>query len=205
MYTPSHFAFNDRAGLLEFMRRYNFATVVSQVEGVPFASHLPVAVEENEAGEVLLLAHFAKNNPQWQTLAEQTALVIFNEPHAYVSPSLYEKTQNVPTWNYLAVHAYGRVRLISDDAEAFALLEKQMAFFEKAYLTQWSTLDAGYKNALVRGIVAFEMTVERLEGKQKLSQNKSEHDQQTVTAHLLDSADTVAREVGERMQQLYGK
>lgn len=199
MYVPSHFAFTDRAEIVAFMRRYNFATVVSQLNGEPYASHLPFVVEET-ADEIRLLAHFAKANPQWQHWADQTVMVIFSEPHAYVSPSLYEKEQNVPTWNYVAVHAYGVPELISDETRAFGLLEKQMAAYEPAYLDQWNRLLQDYKNAMIKGIVAFEMTIQRLDAKNKLSQNKSAQERHNVREHLLDSDDSTARAIGEMMQ-----
>ncbi len=215
MYVPAHFAFTERAEIVAFMRRFNFAALVSQVEtplpptggegsGVGlFATHLPFILEERNEGEIWLLAHFAKANPQWKNLEEQTALVIFSEPHAYVSPGLYAKELNVPTWNYAAVHAYGQARLISDEAATFSLLEKQMQAFEKEYLEQWSGLPEDYKNAMVKGIAAFEMKVEKLEAKQKLSQNKPEQDRANVMAHLLESDDGAARLTGENTATFY--
>ena len=205
MYVPAHFSFTESDDIVAFMQRFNFATIVSQVDGLPFATHLPFTIEERGAGEIWLLAHFAKANPQWKDLETQTALVIFNEPHAYVSPSLYSKEVNVPTWNYVAVHAYGKVRFLEDEAAMFNLLEKQMQSFEKQYLEQWTRLPDGYKNGLVKGIAAFEMKVEKLEAKRKLSQNKPEKDQENVTDHLLKSEDGAARQIGEYMQKLYQK
>lgn len=205
MYVPNHFSFTGEPDILAFMRRFNFAVIVSQVDGVPFATHLPFVVEEPGDGRICLLAHFAKANPQWQALEGQQALVIFSEPHAYVSPSLYEKEQNVPTWNYVAVHAYGVPRLIHDEKASFDLLEKQMQVFEKQYLEQWTHLPAEYKSAMVKGIVAFEIPVEKLEAKHKLSQNKSDRDRQNVMAHLLESEDGTARAIGEMMQAEYEK
>ena len=184
------------------MRRFNFAAIVSQVDGLPFATHLPFVVEE-EAEQIRLLAHFAKANPQWRSLEGQTALVIFNEPHAYISPSLYEKEQNVPTWNYVAVHAYGKPNLILEEKSVFDLLEKQMQAFEGEYLAQWARLSQEYKNAMVKGIVAFEIPVEKWEAKWKLSQNKPEQDRVKVAAHLLESQDGVARLTGEMMREFY--
>lgn len=205
MYVPPHFSFTERAEIVAFMRRFNFAAIVSQVEGLPFATHLPFVVEENEDGQVRLLAHFAKANPQWKSLEGQMALVIFSEPHAYVSPSLYSKEQNVPTWNYVAAHAYGQAKLITDEAATFRLLEKQMQTFEGGYLEQWARLPQDYKNAMVKGIAAFEMPVEKLEAKWKLSQNKPERDRENVMAHLLQSEDGAAGQIGEYMENLYQK
>lgn len=201
MYTPTHFAQTDTATLVAFMRRFSFATIVSQVAERPFATHLPFVVEHSEDGQVTLLAHFAKANPQWQNLEVQTALVIFSEPHAYISPSLYEKELNVPTWNYVAVHAYGQATLITDEAQAFELLEKQMQTFEKEYLIQWSGLPQEYKNAMVKGIVAFRLNVSQLEGKEKLSQNKKAGERERIIAHLAESPDGAARQIAELMQQ----
>ncbi len=201
MYTPSYFAQTDTATLVAFMQRFSFATIVSQIDGRPVASHLPFVVEHSGDGQVVLLAHFAKANPQWQTLAEQPVLVIFTEPHAYISPSLYEKELNVPTWNYVAVHAYGQVTLVTDDTQAFELLEKQMQTFEKEYLIQWSGLPQEYKNAMVKGIVAFRMEITQLEGKEKLSQNKKAGEQEKIRTHLAESPDGAARQIAERMQQ----
>lgn len=200
MYVPLHFRFSEHADIVAFMRRFNFATIVTQVKGLPFATHLPFVIEETAAGEVRLLAHFAKANPQWKTLEEQTALVIFSEPHAYISPLLYEKEQNVPTWNYVAVHVYGKANLITKPESAFELLEKQMQTFEGEYLAQWERLSQDYKNAMVKGIAAIEMTVEKLEAKSKLSQNKTVQERENIIMHLAQSSDTTAREIGEMMK-----
>lgn len=204
MYIPSHFSFSEQGSVAAFMRRFNFAAIVSQVDGLPFATHLPFVVEE-EAAQIRLLAHFAKANPQWKNLEEQTALVIFSEPHAYISPSLYEKEQNVPTWNYVAVHAYGTPRLILEEKSVFDLLEKQMQAFEGEYLAQWTRLSPDYKNAMVKGIVAFEIRVEKLEAKWKLSQNKKPQEQVNIMSHLLEREDSTAREIGEMMKDYYQK
>ena len=202
MYIPSYFAQTNTATLVAFMQRFSFATIVSQIDGRPFASHLPFAIEHaEEDGRVTLLAHFAKANPQWETLANQTVLVIFTEPHAYISPSLYEKELNVPTWNYVAVHAYGQVTLVTDEAQTFELLEKQMQTFEKEYLLQWSQLPQEYKNTMVKGIVAFQMELTQLEGKEKLSQNKKAGEREKIMAHLAESPDGAARQIAEQMQQ----
>ncbi|MBL7826532.1 MAG: FMN-binding negative transcriptional regulator [Saprospiraceae bacterium] len=201
MYVPNHFNHEDASAALAFMQRFNFATLVSLVDNAPFASHLPFIIEER-AGQIWLSVHMAKNNPQGQNLADQQSLTIFSEPHAYVSPSLYEKEQNVPTWNYIAIHAYGRARLIDDETASFRLLEKQIQTYEAAYAEQWQKLSEGYKNAMIKGIVSFEIPVEKLESKWKLSQNKSEKDQETVARHLENSQDTSERTIAAYMRQL---
>ena len=110
MYIPKPFEQQDLEKSIAFMNAYNFAIIVSTQNEIPIATHLPFIVEEKNS-EILLLSHISKANPQWNTFIDKEVLVIFSEPHAYISPSLYEHTQNVPTWNYLAVHAYGKIKL----------------------------------------------------------------------------------------------
>ena len=131
--------------------------------------------------------------------------MIFSEPHAYIPPGLYERELNVPTWNYLAFHAYGQGRLMMHPDEISGLLEKQMQVFEHGYLAQWSGLPAEYKNGLVQGVVAFELDVTKLEAKRKLNQNKTARDRENVRTHLLESDDPAARQIGEYMTQVYQK
>jgi len=181
------------------MRQYAFATIVSEVDGKPCASHLPFVVEWKEDGTIQLLAHFAKANPQWQTLEGQTALVIFNEPHAYISPSLYDKELSVPTWNYIAVHAYGHATLITEEAAVRELLEKQIQSFEKEYFTQWMNLPEPFKAAMQKGLTAFRIDVTELQGKEKLSQNKSAQERERIGKHLIENTDSTARETGLQM------
>ena len=199
MYTPTHYQEIDLQKLLGFMREFSFATLITVQDNVPFATHLPFVIQEQE-GQVVLLTHMAKQNPQWEDLeAGQEALVIFQEPHAYISPSLYEKQLNVPTWNYCAVHAYGKARFINEPEQMMAAMEASINTFESGYMQQFRSLPEKYINGMLNGIVMFEIAVSRLEGKYKLSQNKSAADRQHVTDSLLKSEDTTIRKVGEMM------
>ena len=170
------------------MRTYNFAVIVSIKGNLPIATHLPFIIEERNK-EIVLVTHMSRANEQWKTFDEKDVLVVFSEPHAYISPSLYEKQQNVPTWNYVAVHAYGKVMLISTPEKQLELLEKMMVGFDAAYLEQWKSLDPVYKENLQKGIVAFEIVVTDLQGKEKLSQNKTDRERVTIAAHLEQSGD----------------
>ena len=200
MYIPKHFEQNDRQKILAFMRAYNFALIVSASDDVPVATHLPFVIEER-GSDIVLVSHMGKANEQWKTFKGKEVLVVFSEPHAYISPSLYEKKQNVPTWNYVAVHAYGKIDFIDDPQQQFDLLEKMMAAFDEAYLEQWKTLDVSYKENLRRGIVAFEMKIETLQGKEKLSQNKSDADRQNVKKHLSESDEEMKRDLSKMMKE----
>src|ERR1700751_5814241 len=120
MYVPAAFAVSDLAKLHAFIERNSFGLLVSEVDGRPFASHLPFLLERNAGSNGTLIGHMARANLQWKDAHGQNALAIFSGPHAYVSPTWYEAEQVVPTWNYVAVHAYGRVEIVED---ADALLE----------------------------------------------------------------------------------
>ncbi|MEZ4943620.1 MAG: FMN-binding negative transcriptional regulator [Saprospiraceae bacterium] len=205
MYTPSHFNQSDRATLLAFMQRYSFATLVTTSPGeAPVATHLPFTIETRGVS-IWLVAHMARQNPQWQHFTEGEVLVIFQEPHAYISPRWYDKELSVPTWNYTAVHAYGRPVLIESEAAVFAALEKLITASEVAYLEQWNHLPEGYKTGLAKGLVAFELEVTRLEGKEKMSQNRTEKEIAQVIAGLEQSDYPGDREMAALMQEKYGR
>lgn len=187
MYIPPHFEERDARRLLELMTRHAFATLVTVGEdGAPSATHLPFLVEQDVSGALRLRAHMALPNPQWRTFsAERDVLVIFQGPHAYVSPTWYTSTNQVPTWNYATVHVYGRPQVIDAGDEVLRILRETAARYEAGNERPW-TLEQSqeYVNRLLGGIVAFELRVTRLEGKFKLSQNKGEADRKSVIAAL---------------------
>lgn len=201
MYIPNANRVDDQAQLVAFMQAHSFATLVSLVQGELFASHLPLVIV-TQGDQLFLRGHMAKANPHWQELATQReVLVIFQGPHAYISPAHYEKWESVPTWNYMAVHAYGSARLIQDEADLLTALAELIAATEPAYQPQWESLPAKFRNGLLNGIVAFEITVARLEGKFKLSQNRPIGDQERVAAALLGASDTAIVMTGHYMQE----
>jgi len=198
MYIPKHFEQKDTGKLLAFMQQYNFAILISAEDNRPLATHLPFVLEKQER-DILLYSHLSLINHQWRNMDGQDVLVIFSEPHAYISPTLYEHPQNVPTWNFVAVHAYGKIALYHTDEEKLMVLHRQMQAYEPSYLEQFRSLDEKYVNGLLKGIVAFKITVSELQGKEKLSQNKSEQDRQTVKKHLEDSNDPLKNDLASRM------
>jgi transcriptional regulator len=200
MYIPGHFKEEDHEQLIAFMREYNFASLVSVSGAKPIATHLPFVIRE-ENGKLFLVAHMAKANPQWETLSANEALVIFQGPHAYISPKHYEKQQNVPTWNYIAVHAYGNTRLISDSKELFALMETTIRSFESGFMSQWKDLSPSYVEGMLKAIVGFEIEVTKLEGKFKLSQNKTTTEQKNIIAELEDSKDPLKEGIASEMKK----
>jgi transcriptional regulator len=200
MYTPKLNLMNDQQEAISFMQRYSFATTVTVVNGAPSATHLPFVVSQRD-GKVILTSHFAKANPQATEILGCKPLVIFAEPHAYISPSHYESEQSVPTWNYIAVHAYGVATLI-DNLEAKAqLLEQTIQFYEADYLKQWNGLSQDYKLKMMNGITGFEIVVDELQGKKKLSQNRSDKEKESIITALAASPISPEKEIAAYMQQ----
>ena len=145
MYMPERFREDDLLTLHALMRDYSFATLVTQHEGLPFASHLPLMLAADEGPYGTLYGHMARANAQWRDFdASQDVLVIFHGPHTYVSPSWYEADPtNVPTWNYAVVHAYGSPRLITDDDASHALLDTLVQTHEAPFATTGVWRSAG--------------------------------------------------------------
>jgi transcriptional regulator len=202
MYIPAHHKMDDQDEILSFMRTYNFVIVVSVQNGLPVATHIPVTIT-TQADSIILRAHFAKANSQWQALADGETLIIFSGPHAYISTSHYDKFESVPTWNYIAVHAYGHAKLVhyTDDPQAMThLIEEVIQATEPAYMAQWHGLSDKYRDGMMNGTVGFEMVVTRLDAKAKLSQNKHPHEQEKIIHTLLAHEDDSAVAVGEAMQ-----
>jgi len=172
MFIPPHFAETDREKLHEFIERDSFGVLVSPVEGVPFATHLPFLLERGAGPHGTLVGHMARANPQWQALGEQSALVVFSGPHAYISPSWYEAENVVPTWNYVAVHAVGKVHLIHEPDALLKIVQRSIGVYETGMPRPWSLDETGPIVApLLKQIVGFRLEIETLEGKWKLNQN----------------------------------
>lgn len=201
MYIPKHFDMPDRDQQVAFMRANSFATLVSHVAGEMFATHVPVRTHL-EDGRIWLTFHLAKANAQAAALQQDGAvLAIFQGPHAYISPSNYEKIENVPTWNYVAVHAYGAARAIENPAAKHAMMNDLIGHYEAAFQLQWDDLSDKYRDGMLAGIVAFQIDVTRLEGKAKLSQNRTPEDQARVAEWLQGHAHGAPRAVGALMQK----
>src|SRR5436305_5778236 len=192
MYIPKAFREDDLNTLHQLMREYSFATLITQHEGVPFATHLPFILDSQRGANGTLLAHMARANPQWHDFnSEQEVLVIFQGPHAYVSPSWYEVELSVPTWNYAVVHAYGIPRLIEDGEELYQLLKILIKTHESQFKNPWPfQLPHDYLRKMIRGIVGFEIEITGIEGKFKMSQNRTESERENVIAALQESPDT---------------
>jgi transcriptional regulator len=201
MYIPVSFAENDPQVLADFMRTHSFATLVCQVEGVPFATHLPLYYDEKENA---LWGHMARANAQWRELYNAgEVLAVFTGPHAYISPTYYAEDTAVPTWNYAAVHVYGQAVLVEDVEEQKRILQTLTSAYESALAEPW-VLDweNGEHVKKLAAIAFFRIEIKKIEGKFKLSQNRSDADQQAA-AEALGRVDTDnARGVAALMQKI---
>lgn len=191
---------DNPAEILSFIQRYSFATLITNIDGTPQATHLPFHTEMR-GGQLVLTSHLAKANKQWKGISEQQNLVIFSEPHAYISPSHYDSRQSVPTWNYLSVHAYGKANIITEREAVMALLESAIKDYEPTYMAQWNELPETFKYKMANGIVAFEISVTALQGKKKLSQNKTDEERKRIIDTLKKSDDTNVSQIGEYMEK----
>lgn len=203
MYIPKHFREDDMEAMHTFMDAYSFAILVAQQhDGTPFASHLPFMIDTTRGTYGTLAAHMARANSQWQDFSEECeVLVIFRGPHAYVSPSWYDAALSVPTWNYAAVHAYGKPHIIEDKTAWYHLLKRLIEKHEAQFERPWPfQLPDEYLQNMMRGTVAFEIEITKLEGKFKLSQNRPMSDRIRVAEILEKQGDELSVGIADLMK-----
>jgi transcriptional regulator len=203
MFVPPHFAESDPTKLHDLIERHSFGLLVSQSGGEPFATHLPFLRDRTAGPHGTLSGHMARANPQWRELAGSTVMVVFCGPHAYVSPSWYETENTVPTWNYVAVHAYGKAELIDDPDAILDLLQRSVREYESGFARPWE-LDTSSKvvERLLTHIVGFRIRIERLEGKWKLNQNHPVERRRKVAAALSMQPGDDARAIADLMRAM---
>ena len=202
MYIPTLFNQTDQTILHDFMRAYSFATVITSQNGKPYASHLPLFLDSNAGTNGVLIGHMARANPQWQAMQSGAdVLVTFNGPHAYVSPTWYEaQPMAVPTWNYMALHAYGKARILTLD-ELEQALHKLVEIYEVEFEQPWQLeMTQIMREKMLGAIVGFEINLSSVEGKFKLSQNRSSADRTRVMTQLAKQADAESQRVAEQMR-----
>lgn len=202
MYVPKHFAEHDRARLLTVMREHSFATIVSTVDGEPFATHAPVRVETSADGGLRIEGHLAKANPQARAFDDGVrTLVVFHGPHTYISPTLYRSTGRVPTWNYIAVHALGTARAIDDRDAKRGILGRLVADHEPSFAATFDAFEPRQRDGLLDAIVGFDCVVDRLEGKFKLGQHRLADDRPEMQA-VHETGDDDRRAIARWMKAL---
>ena len=203
MYIPEHFRVRDHEDAIKFMRANPFAILISSTDAGPFATHLPLFVRAEKGDEkIVLRGHVAKANPHWRYLEQQPqCLAIFHGPHSYISPSNYAVHESVPTWNYGAVHLYGKAQIFSSPEALQGILHELIHTFEPAYAAQWASLDEGFRERMLKQIVGFEIEVTKMEAKFKLNQNRSREDQENVIASLEKAEDTAISGIARLMKE----
>jgi transcriptional regulator len=207
MYVPPHFVEDDKAALHRAIRETRLATLVTLGSEGLEASHVPILLDEGEGPFGVIRGHVARANPQWRRAATETsALAMFLGPDAYVSPNWYatkrETGKVVPTWNYLAIHAYGRVEFFEDAERLRAIVTSLTQRHEGRREKPWAVSDApeDYIQAQLRGIVGFRLPIDRLEGKWKLSQNRPEVDRRGVIEGLEGEGGALESAIAQRMK-----
>jgi len=204
MYIPRHNRVEDDEPLFALMEQFSFATLVTAGDGAPLATHLPFVLDRACGEHGMILGHMARANGQWRSfLAGAEALVIFQAEHGYISPAWYEVQPSVPTWNYMVVHAHGTPRIVEEPDRIAASLRQLVDHHERGFAEPWdmAVLPEEYVAKMMRGIVAFEIPITRLEGKFKLSQNRSVEDRRRVVAALAASGDMVERGLVDAMRR----
>ncbi len=208
MYIPNHFNEADRQRIAALIGDFGFATLISTTEDGPQVTHAPVQLDLNRD---VLIGHMARANPHAAALQNGAAmLVIFHGPHSYVSPTWYidehPRVPNVPTWNYAAVHVTGTVTRLDDDQAKWKIVSELAAQYEAGSVSPWDPRGLDAHAGKLDAIVGFEIAIEKIEAKFKLSQNRSTQDQESVIARLASSDSSEARATALLMREnLAGK
>jgi transcriptional regulator len=203
MYLPAYATQTDRGFLFDFMEAHAFGTLTTFASGELGANHYPFLLERADDGSATLVTHLARANPQWRALESGApCLVVFQGPHAYISPAFYVTTPQVPTWNYTAVHASGVAEVIQDPADIEDILVRTVERFEGERDEPWRyEIPADFKAQLTRAIVGVRIRVRKLEGKFKLSQNRSAEDYAGVVRAMERFTDDNSRALLEYMRR----
>jgi len=185
MYTPADNRMNDRDEMLRFIQQHGFGLFISSTNQQPLAAHIPFELEQNQADEQVLRTHMSKANPQWKSLKDgDVVLAVFQGAHGYISSSWYDHP-NVSTWNYLAVHVTGRVRIMEAE-ELRGLVSRLTQRYEAGSVKPLlvDDLEDEYVRKHLAGIVGLEIAIDQLEGKKKLSQNRDQHNYDRIISEL---------------------
>ena len=207
MYTPPAFRDDDRASIHAVIEAAGLATLVTMTGEGLVATPLPLFLVPQEGAYGTLYGHVARANPQWRLAPSGDAMALFTGKDAYVSPSWYaskaEHGKVVPTWNYIAVHAYGPIEFFEDANRLLDVVTRLTNLHEGGRAPAWTVDDApeAFIRAQLRGIVGLRIPITRLEGKRKMSQNRSAADRAGVAAGLAASDRASDRDVAEEMRQ----
>ncbi|MCM0148660.1 FMN-binding negative transcriptional regulator [Photobacterium galatheae] len=197
MYIPKNMIMRDKSAISAFISEHSFGLLVSSNLN---ATHLPFVFEENEAEMGVLYGHFAKANNHWKALENERVLIVFNGPHAYISPTWYHHTPAVPTWNYAAVHCYGTVQLL-DDAQTEQHLQTLITQHEAELHENKNIMPDEFRHKLKQAIVGFKIVIDEIQAKDKLGQHRKPEDQQGVYLALNESQNPDANALAGYMKK----
>lgn len=184
MFIPDIYKNENQEAITAFLKENSFGILINQTNGKLWATHIPLELGTNKEGKTILEGHISKENPQWKSFAENDQiLAIFSGPHSYISPSWYDH-ENVPTWNYIAVHVYGKIKIIEGDA-VIQSLKRLVDKYEQNSENPVRIEDLSEKTMMQsRGIVAFEIEIEEIQAQQKMSQNRDDKNYQNIISEL---------------------
>ncbi len=202
MYIPKLFHEEDHDILLAFLKANTFPALVTFDGERPIASHLPVEISEGTGGSLTIYSHMSHANPQWKTFDGKEALFIFQGADTYISARWYNHV-NVPTWNYMIVHAYGRLREVRGD-ELYSLLSRLIRQHEAGTSYRLEGLPQDFVQKEIKGVVGFAMEVTRLEAAWKLSQNRNDEDHANIIRELEKREDAFSHEIASSMLRQRG-
>lgn len=198
MYTPPYYKNEDAAAIKDFLRNNSFGILVNIADGKPCATHIPLELDANKDGNDVLVGHIAKINPQWHYFKDsEEVLCIFNGPHSYVSSSWY-KEEEVPTWNYIAVHVYGKLKIL-DEAAVLESMYKLVDKYEKNVKNPISLHQMSPKTMRqIKGVVGFEISITDIQATYKLSQTRPQ-DHAKIIQELQEASDSGAHAIADAM------
>lgn len=199
MYLPKLYREEDHARIVEFLKANGFPALVSHDGEKLVATHLPVEIVENADGSLTVLGHMSRANPQWKSFGEQEVLLIFQGAHTYISPRWYNHV-NVPTWNYMNVHVYGKVRMLEGE-ELYALLSDLVKKHESTTGYSMEGLPADFVEKEIKGVAGFALSVTRIDAAYKLSQNRDDESYTNIVRELEKRSDDASHEIAQEMKQ----
>lgn len=182
MHIPKLYREEDPQVIYNFMKDHGFPALVSNDGGTLLATHLPVEVRMKDNGRFMVYGHMSRANPQWRSIGDQEVLMIFQGAHTYISPRWYDHV-NVPTWNYMIVHAYGKIRMLEGE-ELLGLLKSLVAKYEEEHEYSLERLPADFVEKEMKGVAGFILDVTRVDAAYKLSQNRNDRDHANIIAEL---------------------
>lgn len=198
MHIPKYYREEDHTKIVEFLKANSFPVIVSQDGEKLVATHLPVEIVDQTDGALIILGHMSRANPQWKSFGEQEVLLIFQGAHTYISPRWYNHV-NVPTWNYINVHVYGKVRMLEGE-ELHKLLSRLIHKHEHGTGYSMDGLPADFVEKEMRGVAGFALEVTRLEAASKLSQNRDDESYSSIIRHLEERGDDASAEIASKMK-----